>query len=63
MKCSGLLRHDEVPRPGQPPGSAFAPYGVAFGAGDVVGALLDRRSNTIRCAKHSQIAPRSTALR
>ena len=48
VKCSGLLKADREPRPGQPAGSAFAPYGRKFGAGDVVGVTLDRRDGTIR---------------
>ena len=47
MKCSGVLRYEDTPRPGQPPNSAFAPYGTQFGVGDVVGALVDRTSHTI----------------
>ena len=43
VKCSGCLRYDEAPRPGQPPGSAFAPYGSKFGVGDVVRRPLSRR--------------------
>ena len=30
------------------PNSAFAPYGTAFGAGDIIGATLDRSQHTIR---------------
>ena len=47
MKCSGILRYDDTPRPGQPPGSAFAPYGGPFGVGDIIGVLLDRTNHTI----------------
>ena len=47
MKCSGTLRYDDTPRPGQPPNSAFAPYGTTFGMGDIVGALLDRVHHVI----------------
>ena len=47
MKCSGVLRYDDMPRPGQPANSAFAPYGTSFGIGDVVGATLDRTRHTI----------------
>ena len=46
MKCSGILRYDDTPRPGQPPGSAFAPYGGPFGVGDIIGVLLDRTNHT-----------------
>ena len=47
VKCSGLLKADREPRPGQPAGSAFAPYGRKFGAGDVVGVELARGDSTI----------------
>ena len=47
VKCSGTLRYDATPRPGQPSGSAFAPYGCPFDRGDVIGATLNLAHGTI----------------